>query len=106
VQNGERFFATFPPSPRLQSVGRMTAQSRTFANPPLLSLLLVSLVVKRLPLLTLPSTDIRHRRRHNRHKLDVGIEREACHMHDRIGYVLRIHLGFRSNLSVRLRHPG
>lgn len=96
VPDGEGFFTAF----------RMTTSSRTPTDSPSFLPLLVLFVLLVVNALDLPSADIRHCRRHNRHKLDVGIERETCHMHDRIGHVLCIHLGFRPDLSVRLRHPG
>src|SRR3989449_3986539 len=48
-------------------------------------------------------TNERHLRRHHSHELNVGVEREAGHVHDRARYVLKIDSRLDRDLTVRLR---
>src|SRR2546427_9383502 len=49
-------------------------------------------------------TNERHLRRHHGHELNVGIEREAGHVHHRARNVLELDSRLDGDVSVRLRH--
>src|SRR2546422_11653040 len=49
-------------------------------------------------------TNERHLRRHHGHELNVGIEREAGHVHECARHILELDSRLDSDVPVRLRH--
>jgi hypothetical protein len=53
----------------------------------------------------LSPADERHLRRHDSEELDVGVERQACHVDDRASHFARVDGGLGRDRSVGLRQP-